>query len=685
MKLYRGVISVMFFALAVYVFCLNMFATCFTSQDRFELNFYSGDIIILNIAAVALFVAAVLFIDWRRFSGFLEKHYDVIRIVLYALIALSALLFISGGKFPAGVDQLRVQESVYGMTRGNYEMFSKTQYMDIYPNQHGFALIMYLGTFIFGTYNYLAVRIMNVIFLVLLYHELGRIGENMGLSKSARIVIFFIGSIFLPTTLYTLFIYGNIAGLALSVLAADLMMRAFLKNKISYGIFSLIALFMACVFKSNYMIFGVGIGIYCLFKALSIKDIRKMVFVPFVILMIWLSSFLPLTVMRSITGMELDGGVSYYSYLAMGVQENKPDYAGGFNGFNEDSYVGLGGDKEQHAQYSKEIYSQTIANMLKNPSFLLNFFTRKQLHQWTDPVYKSFWSIQAVSQRDTKPWMYEFISPDFSYPVTVFLSYFQLVIWLGAILYVWLSAKEKDGLYEALVMPMIFIGGFIFHTFWEAKSQYVFPFFVILFPVSIAGFIKLKAWFSGRSEEGREKLSERLRKLNGTKIKWSSRFTLSLFAVIAVFPMLLGIASLREQLAQDRELYKTYMKTGYRQSHIPLDDGIYEIKENGVTYKVELTSTGDNTYMKDVETGLYLTAAPYTEGGDVLTKEAYTGSDLQKFKLYLTDANGLIIVYNDEYIFCSKDGGVEVEYAPLGTILLAEPNEGRTWSYSRAG
>ena len=94
MKLYRGVISVVFFALAVYVFCLNMFATCFTSQDRFELNFYSGDIIILNVAAAALFVAAVLLIDWRRFAGFLEKHYDVIRIVLYILIALSALFLL---------------------------------------------------------------------------------------------------------------------------------------------------------------------------------------------------------------------------------------------------------------------------------------------------------------------------------------------------------------------------------------------------------------------------------------------------------------------------------------------------------------------------------------------------------------------------------------------------------------
>ena len=36
-------------------------------------------------------------------------------------------------------------------------------------------------------------------------------------------------------------------------------------------------------------------------------------------------------------------------------------------------------------------------------------------------------------------------------------------------------------------MALVILGGFAFHTFWEAKSQYIFPYFVILLPYGAAG------------------------------------------------------------------------------------------------------------------------------------------------------------------------------------------------------
>ena len=271
MKLYRNVTAVIFFALAAYVFCLNMAATCFTSADRFEMNYYSGDIVLLNLLAVFLVICGVLLIDIRRVMSFASRHYRVSSVVILGLIAAFGLLCAFCCGLDTGVDQLRVQESVYGLTRGNYDMFRPTGYMDIYPNQYGLALIMYIGSFVFGTYNYLAIRIMNVIFLVILYRELSVIGGQTGLGKTGRILILFAGLIFVPTTLYALFIYGNIAGLALAVLAVRLIISAFNsdKHKMLCGVMSCLAIFASCVFKSNYMIFGVGIGIYCLFKALS--------------------------------------------------------------------------------------------------------------------------------------------------------------------------------------------------------------------------------------------------------------------------------------------------------------------------------------------------------------------------------------------------------------------------------
>jgi len=685
MKLYRNVIGVVFFALAVYVFVLNMTVTCFTSADRFELNYYSGDIVILNLVCVALAAAGVLFIDVRKAMSFAVRHYDITRIILLGLTAAAGLAAAFCCGLDSGVDQLRVQESVYGLTRGNYGMFMPTGYMDVYPNQYGFALIMYLGSFVFGTYNYLAVRIMNVIFLVILYRELAEVGGQIGLGKCGRLIVLLAGILFVPATLYSLFIYGNIAGLALSVLAARLMISAFIgsKHPVFCGVMSVLAVFAACLFKSNYMIFGVGIGIYCLFKTIHARMWSRMILVPALMVSLWLSSYIPALVMRSVTGYELQGGVSYMSYLAMGVQENAAGYAGGFNGFNEDTYRSLQGDKAKHSEFSAQVYSQIMSEMASSPSYLLNFFTRKQMHQWADPAYKSYWSVQSVPQHGTSEWFYRMILPGNAYPVIVFLSYFQLVVWLGAIFYVWFVKRGSSGFDEAMVMAVIFIGGFIFHTFWEAKSQYVFPFFVILFPVSAAGWKALKVWFDGRE---RKPLSERFKSLSGAKISWSFRFTLVSFALLTVFPLVLGLATLRPQMAQDRELYRDYLSSGYRQAHNPLDNDAYEIKGSTVSYTVEAVNKGDKTMLRDVSTGQYITAVPYAYGsGDVITLSEYRGDETQCFNLYVTNEDKLIIVYNYEYVICDRNDGLSAEFVPVGTLVWTEPNEGRTWQYRRIG
>lgn len=42
-----------------------------------------------------------------------------------------------------------------------------------------------------------------------------------------------------------------------------------------------------------------------------------------------------------------------------------------------------------------------------------------------------------------------------------------------------------------LLLPMIFIGGFIFHMFWEAKCQYTVTYFVLLIPYCVKGLMDM--------------------------------------------------------------------------------------------------------------------------------------------------------------------------------------------------
>ena len=657
MKNYRNIISIFSFAISVYILILNLFCTCFTTGDRFQMNYFSGDIIPFNLLAVALALAGVIFCDRIKIREFANKHFTAIKLVLLTLIAATGIIFTLSCGLGTTADQLNVQNSVAELRSGIVDSFKRTQYMDIYPNQYGLALISYLGSFIFGTYNYTVFRIVNVIFLVLLYNELSLIGRQIGLGKTSQLLILLIGVFFMPSTLYALYIYGNITALALSVLAVRLIVQAFEKDKALYGILSAIAMFFSCVIKSNQMIFAVGILIYCLFKSVSAKKYKMIFLIPALILCVWLSSFIPTQAMRKLTDLPLDGGVSYMSYLAMGVQENDQNYPGGYNGFNADTYVEFGGDQIIQSAYAFDVYSQTMKEMVEEPGYFFNFFTRKQLHQWADPAYKAYMSIQTCPEHDTAQWFYELIRPDHAYPVIIILSFFQIIIWTGVVLALWFFKRQKH-FEEALIMPMIFVGGFIFHTFWEAKSQYVFSYFVILFPLSLSGLRLFKEWFASRDKTP---ISEKIEKLNNTKFSWNFSFTLAAAAIVLVFTEVLGLATLRTQLPQDRALYKEYVRQGYKESWNPLSDGRYILTNGDTKIECELINKGDKTFIKDSN-----------------------GNLSQAYKFY-TDGDKLVIGLNDDYVLWYSENEPRTSYVLYGTLLIADCDDSNIWHYKKIG
>ena len=673
MKIYRDVITVFSFAISVYILILNLFCTCFTTGDRFQMNFFSGDIIPFNLLAIAIAILGVIFCDKIKIRAFANKHFAAIKLVLLSLIALIGIIFTLSCGLGTTADQLNVQNSVAELRNGIIDSFKRTKYMDIYPNQYGLAWLSYLGSFVFGTYNYTVFRIVNVIFLVLLYNELSLIGKQIGLDKTSQLLILTIGVFFMPSTLYALYIYGNISSLALSVLAVRLIVQAFEKDKAIYGVLSLIALFFSCVIKSNQMIFAVGIIIYCCYRSVSAKKYKKLILIPALLLCVWLSSFIPTTVMRKLTDLPLNGGVSYMSYLAMGVQENDQNYPGGYNGFNADTYEEFGGDKITQSAYAADVYNETLKEMVSEPGYFFNFFTRKQLHQWADPAYKAYMCIQTCPEHDTAQWFYEFIRPDHAYPVIIVLSFFQIIIWAGVVFSLWFNKKQKH-LDEALIMPMIFVGGFIFHTLWEAKSQYVFSYFVILFPISLLGLRLFKEWFVSRDKTP---IKEKLEKLNNTKLNWNFSFTLAAAATVLVFGEVLGIATMRTQFPQDRALYKEYISNTYVESWNPLSDGTYVLTSGDMRIECELINKGDKTFIKEKDGSRYLTIV----NGNTSWEEK-NDSLIQAYKFY-TDGDDLVIGFNDDYILWYSGDEPKTGYVLYGTLMISNLDDSKVWHFEK--
>lgn len=65
------------------------------------------------------------------------------------------------------------------------------------------------------------------------------------------------------------------------------------------------------------------------------------------------------------------------------------------------------------------------------------------------------------------------------------MNLFQSLVYAAVLFALW--RLRKDAAMEQLFLPLVILGGFLFHTLWEAKSQYIFPYFVCLLPWAAAG------------------------------------------------------------------------------------------------------------------------------------------------------------------------------------------------------
>lgn len=64
-----------------------------------------------------------------------------------------------------------------------------------------------------------------------------------------------------------------------------------------------------------------------------------------------------------------------------------------------------------------------------------------------------------------------------------YLKIYELAVIMGAIFYLLHRRLETAD----CLFAVVFIGGFLFHIFWEAASQYMLPYFIMLIPYGVLG------------------------------------------------------------------------------------------------------------------------------------------------------------------------------------------------------
>lgn len=587
-KLYQYLVLALFFVILCYLAFLSAYSTCGVYAS--ETSYFVRDSILLNLAVVAAVILLGVGLRlFRPFACFLEQleketsRYLRLRRILLAVLAGLALLWVLATQFAPRADQEDVLQAAYGIQLGDFSSFSDDGYLGMRHHQLGVTWVMYLFTLVFGGGNAVAFQVLNVAGLVLFYRELSEICLQCGFRRSVSLATVFTGILFYPLIFYCTFVYGNIWGLALSVLAIRLELAFLQTHQLRFCFTSAFAVTGAIFVKFNYVVFLIGMLLYALVEAAKQKK-GKFLLLPLLMAVgVGLQSILPLAVARQVSGDPMDRGASTMAWVAMGLQQDGPVFPGWggtvfpgwYNAYEYYTYQQSGHDGAIQQEMAKESIAQSLSYFASHPGETVKFFTRKTASQWNNPTFQCYWITENTdSQVGMSQWVWWLSRGPGAQLGAQYLNLLQFVLLAGAIFYCLLYRKDTKQ-QPFLLLAMIFIGGFLFQLIWEAKAQYTISYFVLLVPFALAGYARLTSrTLLLLSPKGRIQLTHRL------QTQWKSLLPYGILSVCLAVVCVFAYAGPRgDYLVADTQGYLTYARE--HSGAVTLSDGTWRLQNAG--------------------------------------------------------------------------------------------------------
>ncbi len=489
-SIYSYVTSFITWIILAFLVFLSVFSTC--QVDHNEVTHFIKGSSITNILAA---VACIILLFLIRRASFLKKFLNkleaddnfrnIIKAGLIVAIGACALVYALKSTAVPVSDQRFVQEAAYHISRGDYRDLQAGGYLFIYPNQLGLVYFSVLFGTMFGFGNNIAFRIMNVLFLMLMNKRISDITSiSCKTSKLPEVLVLILGLAFTPLQMYCTFVYGTIPGLCLGI-SAFYHALIFAKDTTTVNaILCALSIALSMMFKSNFLIFFIAIFIYSFVVLVTEKKAIHLLLIALLIVAYLAQAKLPLMLTKAVTGADAPTGASPYSWIAMGLQESGLA-EGWYNGYNAETYKELGYDSELQATVAKENIRKRVQYFSSNKFDCFKFFSRKLASEWNDPTFEAYWINRATgSGSDSNLPPEDYVSRSMAIPGVIALDHLQVIILLGALILVVLMSRTDS---SSLLLMLSFIGGFIFHLFWEAKPQYTITYFALLLPLCALG------------------------------------------------------------------------------------------------------------------------------------------------------------------------------------------------------
>ena len=152
----------------------------------------------------------------------------------------------------------------------------------------------------------------------------------------------------------------------------------------------------------------------------------------------------------------------------------------------------------------KEMLKERTRYLINNPIYTVAFYLEKDSSMWAETTFGAVrynFSEQFGDNKYNNIELDNFLKDTNNYVLLYQKALVLLIFVFSAIVII---QKRKNLSNEVLLLLTIFIGGFLFHNIWEAKSRYIIPYIIALIPIASIEIEKIKVTISKKIKRSKE-------------------------------------------------------------------------------------------------------------------------------------------------------------------------------------
>lgn len=446
---------------------------------------FHNDNVLLNIILMILVLIALSVLIKDVLSKINTKIFTSV-LCIYTFVL--GLIWILSVKSLVAYDSEMLSNTAINFSKGDYsDLQPDNKYFYNYPFQLGYVLVCQIVNIFFkDDIYYIALQVLNLISLIVSYLAFIYMTHLLFKEKSIvnTTVLLLFGCI--SGIMFTTFVYGNLVSLAFGMWAVALEIKYIKTEKKYLMVISAILIGISIAVKSNSMIILMAMCIILLIKFLDTKNLWDLVSI--MLCVVFGLNFLNIVIdsYENKANVDLGSGVPKILWLNMGLHESNLGY-----GWYDATYTLVifhanNKDVELSTQEGLKQIKEQVQYFIENKDYTRKFFTEKILSQWNEPTYSCIWVSETREHGGELPSFAEDIYyNDLRGWIVGFMNQYQQIIFLLALICFGRIYSKKD--ISMYIIPLIILGGFLYHMLFEAKSQYILIYFLMLVPMCSYG------------------------------------------------------------------------------------------------------------------------------------------------------------------------------------------------------